>query len=70
MDILVVKLAIRWLPATDAFAACCACQEWLTALSSEEDETGLWKLVCYNTNPLAMVDLADQNINFRLLARD
>jgi len=45
MDNVVLALTIRWLPAVDAFYASCMSREWNAALSSEEDESNLWKQV-------------------------
>lgn len=64
-------LSIQWLPATDAFAASCVCQQWLAALSSEQDETDLWKQVCLNTNSIVLTKLLkteQETMDFRRLA--
>ena len=72
MDNFILKLAIRWLPASDALAACCVSREWQRNFSAESDNGDLWKQVCHNTNPHAVDAIIQQNhdpeMNYRRLA--
>jgi hypothetical protein len=71
MDNFILKLAIRWLPASDALAACCVSREWQRNFSAESDNGDVWKQVCLNTNPYAVEAILKQNdpeMNYRRLA--
>lgn len=68
MNDLVLTLAIRWLPAVDAFAASCVSHEWQDALASDRDNGELWKQVCKNSNPLVTAKVQQQGVDFCRLA--